>query len=358
MNAKRYLEEADVDAIIIYNGQSIDLNFYYFTRLLYGGIFEGSFAVVTDEGVKVITSPLEEQSAKKGNNEVIIYRNKVEREELIKKTIEKAERIGLNYGGLTIKDFENIKDILGNKVYVDISEKILQWRMIKDEEEYRLIKEAAKIASEVADIMPDFIREGMKEYELAARLAYEMFKRGAEDLAFTSIVAFGENSAEPHYISGSRKLKKGDFVLIDFGAKYKHYNSDITRTFVFGRATQIQKDMYYTVLEAQEMAINMIKEGVNGKEVDIRVKEYINSTQFKDRMIHSTGHGLGLAVHDHIGLTSLKDMILKERMVVTVEPGIYIPGKGGVRIEDDIFVRKDGAEILTYAKKSELIEIS
>lgn len=357
MDAKKYLEEAQVDAILIYNGSNEDLNFYYFTRLLYGGIFEGSFAVITEDGVKVITSRLEEQSARKGKNEVFVYSSSSEREELLKKIVGNAERIGLNYDSLSLRDFHKLRDILGDREYVNVAEKIMEWRMIKDDEELNLMREAAKIASEVADSIPDFLVEGMREYELAARIAYEMFKMGAEDVAFTSIVAFGENAAEPHYLSGERKLKRGDFVLCDFGARYHHYNSDITRTFVFGRASEEQREIYYTVLEAQKLGISLVKDGAHGSEIDARVKELIDSTKYKGRMIHSTGHGLGLAVHDHVGLSTQRDLVLREGMVVTVEPGIYLPGYGGVRIEDDVLVRKEGREVLTSARKDELIEV-
>jgi len=357
MNTKALLNEAGVDAIVIYNGANEDLNFYYLTRLLEGGIFEGSFAVLTDEGVTVITSVLEEQSAKKGNCNVLIYDSASERSTLLKNMLHGKSKIGLNYESISMSDFNKIKEAVGSREFVDISSTIGSRRMIKDEEEIKLIREAAKIASEVADIMPNFMKDGIREYELAARLGYEMFKRGAEDFAFTTIMAFGENAAEPHYLSGPRKLKRGDFVLMDFGARYHHYNSDTTRTFVFGKASEEQKEMYYTVLEAQRIGIEMIKEGVNGKDVDVKVKEYINSTKYKGRMIHSTGHGLGLAVHDHVGLSSQRDLILKEGMVVTVEPGVYVPGFGGVRIEDDVLVKKDHAEVLTFAKKKELIEV-
>ncbi len=356
MNAKKILETADVDAVVIYNGANEDLNFYYFTRLIYGGIFEGSFAVITEDGVKVITTVLEEQSAKKGNNEVYVYTTRDEREKLLREAVGHAEKIGLNYSSLSLKDFDTLKSILGEKNYVDVSNKIMEMRMIKDEEELKNMQVAADIASEVAEIMPEFMKEGIREYELAARLGYEMFKRGAEDFAFTTIMAFGENAAEPHYLSGPRKLKRGDFVLMDFGARYHHYNSDITRTYVFGRASEEQREIYYTVLEAQRIGIEMLRPGVNGKDVDAKVKEYIDSTKYKGRMIHSTGHGLGLAVHDHVGLSVYRDLILKEGMVVTVEPGIYIPGFGGVRIEDDALITSDGARLLTSAKK-ELIEV-
>ena len=359
MKDKNIFEDANVDIILIYNGSesSPDLNFFYFTGLVEGGIFEGSYAIITQEKIKVLTSVLEEEIAKKGKNDVIVYRTGKERDELLKKTVGDAKKIGLNFSSLTLKDFEKLKKTLGEREFVDVSEKIMEMRKIKRSEEIKIIREACKIASEVAEIMPEFMKEGIREYELAARLGYEMFKRGAQDFAFTTIMAFGENSAEPHYLSGARKLKKGDFVLMDFGARYKRYNSDMTRTFVFGRASEEQKEIYYTVLEAQKLGIEMIKEGVDGKDVDTKVKEFIDSTKYKGRMIHSTGHGLGLAVHDHIGLSKNFSMILKEGMVVTVEPGIYIPGFGGVRIEDDVLVKKDGHEVLTSAKKDELIEV-
>lgn len=348
----------DTDVIIIYNrGEPVaDLNFYYVTGLVHGGLFEGSYALVFRDGVKIITSKLEEQSASKGIGEVHIFSTAAERDELLRKLVGDAEKIGLNFSGITHGDFEKIKTLLGEREFVDVSAALLNARMTKDESEIKIIREAAKIASEVAEIMPEFMKEGIREYELAARLVYELLKRGAEDSAFTPIVAFGENSAEPHYFSGPRKLKRGDFVLLDFGARYKRYNSDITRTFVFGRASDEQREIYETVLNAQKLGIEKIKSGMNGRDVDAAVRNLIDSTKYKGRFIHSTGHGLGLAVHDHVGLTSSHDLLLKEGMVLTVEPGIYIPGFGGVRIEDDVVVRKDHAEVLTTAPK-DLIEI-
>ncbi len=356
MNPQKLLDEENIDALLIYNGSAEDLNFFYFTRLLQGGIFEGSYAIVLRDGIKVITSLLEEESARKGKNEVLIYKSGEERDKLLKKIIGEAKRIGLNFSALTVKDFDKIKKILGEREFLDISDKIMDMRKVKDEEERKLIREACKIASEVAIDIPEFLKEGMREYELAARVVYEMLKRGAESEAFTTIAAFGENAAEPHYTAGERKLKHGDFVLVDFGARYHHYNSDMTRTFVFGQATEEQREMYNVVSEAQRIGIEMVKDGVNGKDVDVHVKNYIDSTKFKGRMIHSTGHGLGLAVHDHVGLSSQIDMILRSGMVVTVEPGVYIPNFGGVRIEDDVLVKKDGREVLTFAPK-DLIEV-
>ncbi len=362
MHEKKIFENMDTEAdlLLIYNrGEPVtDLNFYYVTGLVSGGLFEGSYAIVYPDETKVITSLLEETSAKKGENEVYIFRTAQERDELLKKLVGNANSIALNFSSLTLEDFEKVKKVLGERNYVDASRAIMNARMIKDEREIALMREAAKIASEVAEIMPEYFREGIREYELAGRLVYEMLKRGAEDVAFTSIVAFGENAAEPHYVPGERKLRRGDFVLMDFGAKYHKYNSDITRTYVFGRASEEQREIYSTVLEAQKLGIEMVRDGAHGAEIDAKVHELIDSTKYKGMMTHSLGHGLGLAVHDHVGLSKQRDVVLRERMVVTVEPGIYVQGFGGVRIEDDVVVRKNGAEILTTARKEELIEVS
>jgi Xaa-Pro dipeptidase len=347
----------EVDLILIHNGSCGDLNFFYVTGLIEGGLFENSYAIVKPDKVIVLTSILEELSAKKGNNEVYTVTSLEEGMKILRELVGDAKKIGLNFSGMALKDFETLKEVLGDREYINVSDAIMEARKIKDAEEIKIMREAAKIASEVADDIPNYLYEGMREYELAAKIVYEMMRRGAEDAAFTTIAAFGENSAEPHYTAGARRLKKGDFVLTDFGARYHRYNSDITRTFVFGKASEMQRDIYYTVLEAQRMGIEAIKEGVNGKDIDLKVRNFIDSTKYKGRMTHSTGHGLGLAVHDHYGLTKAKDVILKEGMVVTVEPGIYIPGFGGVRIEDDVVVRKDGYEVLTTAQKKELIEV-
>ena len=143
-------------------------------------------------------------------------------------------------------------------------------------------------------------------------------------------------------------LKKGDFVLCDFGACYNRYNSDITRTFIFGKASVKQKEMYETVFEAHNIGLEEVRPGIKANKVHEAVNNYIDDTQFKGRFIHSTGHSLGLSVHDGgAKFSPTCDIELKENMVFTVEPGIYIPGYGGVRIEDDILVKKDGIEILT-----------
>lgn len=343
----------NVDAILIYNqGEPVvDLNFFYFTRLLDSGLFEGSYIFMDKDKKIIITSELEETSAKKSNFEVKIFRKNNEKDMILKDLLSGKKKIGISFSTFTLKEFNNLKSKFSNVKFVDIDPILNEFRQVKDDFEISLIKEAAKIASDAAEDIVNYFKEGLTENELAAELTYILMKNGAQENAFTPIVAFGENSAEPHYFSGSRKLKKGDFVLMDFGARYRKYNSDITRTYVFGKGNEKQKRMYAVVKEAQEIGINAIRAGKTGKEVDAEVRNFIDSTEFKGLFIHSTGHGVGLAVHDHPALAQTSELVLKKGMVVTVEPGVYVKGFGGVRIEDDVLVRDGGFEVLTYADK-------
>jgi Xaa-Pro dipeptidase len=199
--------------------------------------------------------------------------------------------------------------------------------------------------------IPDIVHEGIYEYEIAAEMNYLMEKYGATKPAFDTIASFGKNTAEPHYTHGDYKLKSGDFLLFDFGANYRKYNSDITRTFVFNKSNQKQRKIYQTVFDAQKIGLDKIKPGVKANYIHEEVSSYIDKTEFKGCFIHSTGHSLGLAVHDGLGFSPEADFELKENMVFTVEPGIYLPGFGGVRIEDDILIKRNGYELLTKSSK-------
>ncbi|MEM1724492.1 MAG: aminopeptidase P family protein [Thermoplasmata archaeon] len=328
-----------VDAILIYNqGEPmVDLNFFYFSRLLESGLFEGSYILIDNDKRVIITSELEETSAKKSDFQIEIFRKNQEKYELLSKYLGGKKKIGISFSSISLKEFNNLRDKFNELEFVDIENELSGLRQIKNDFEISLIKEAGKIASDVAEEIINYIKEGITENELAAKLTYLIMKNGAQDNAFTPIIAFGENSAEPHYFPGKRKLRKNDFVLLDFGAKFKKYNSDITRTYIFGKASEKQKRIYEIVREAQELGIESIMEGKTGKEVDTVVRNFIDSTEFKGLFIHSTGHGVGLAVHDHPALSQSSELLLKEGMVVTVEPGIYVKGFGGVRTMVDAY---------------------
>jgi len=347
------------DAIIIKNSSEpfIDHNFFYITGLQ-NGLFEGSIAIIFPDGnTNLIVSQLEEESAKKADVNILVYKKSDEYDELLKESLKHVHNVGLNFEGLPHKGFCKLKDNFPEVNFFDVSDVLTKTRMIKDTAEIDLIKNAAKIVDKVMAEIPNIIHDGMFEYELAAEINYLMQKNSADGPAFDTISSFGKNTAEPHYGHGTTRLTNGDFVLCDFGACFSKYNSDITRTFVFGKADDKQKRMYETVLEAQRVGLEKIKSGIKACEIHNAVASYIDNSEFKDCFIHSTGHSLGLAVHDGgVGFTEDCEVELVENMVLTVEPGVYIPGLGGVRIEDDIIVKNDGFELLTKSSR-ELIEI-
>jgi len=342
------------DVILIKNAAMpfIDDNFFYVTGLTHG-IFEGSFAVLFPDGkINLIVPQLEEEIAKKSNADIYVYKDQSEYNKILKKSVSSYKNIGLNFRGISIRDFLKIKNLLSNCDFLDVSDAIEKTRLIKDEIEIKYIRKACKIADIVAEKIPQVITDDMYEYELAAEIEYLMQKNGADKSAFETISSFGKNSAEPHYTHSNVKLKKGDFILCDFGACYKKYNSDITRTFVFDKPSNEQKDMYEVVLEAQKIGFDEIKSGVKASKVHNTVHSYIQSTKFKNRFIHSTGHSLGIAVHDsNARFSSNSEIVLESNMVFTDEPGIYIPDFGGVRIEDDVLVKSNGAEFLTKSSR-------
>jgi Xaa-Pro dipeptidase len=356
---EKIFDDTDVlDAVVFLNAAEpfLDMGFFYVTGLD-KGLFEGSMAILyPNNSLEVVTSLLEAESAKKGDFEVTVFKSKLERKDMFKEKLLGFKKVGINSGALLHKNYKELLELLPGIEFVDVSENVNKAKMIKDGEEIKTLHKACGIVSEVAEKIVDFIKEGVKEYEVAAELSYMMQKMGATGPSFDTISSFGKSTAEPHYTAGDAALKKGDFVLLDFGAKYSRYCSDITRTYICGKASDKQRDMYETVLKAQELALDMIKPGVNGKDVHDAVSEFFDGTKYKGLFTHSTGHSIGLSTHDGSALTKGVDVILEENMVFTVEPGIYEPGYGGVRIEDDVRVTKDGVEILTTARK-DLVEL-
>ena len=197
-----------------------------------------------------------------------------------------------------------------------------------------------KVASET-------VRSGVKEKDVAAEIEYAMRKAGSDGTAFETIVASGVTSAFPHGSNLEKTICKGDLVVVDLGATYRFYRSDITRTFIAGKASEKQTRIYETVKLAQQKAFETIKHGVLASEVDLAARQVIEQAGFGEFFVHNLGHGVGLEVHEAPILSPESKDILMVGNVVTDEPGIYVPGFGGVRIEDTVLVTKNGAEILT-----------
>ncbi len=352
-------EENNAEIILIKNGSEpfIDTNFFYVTGIN-KGLFEGCAALLYPDGkLDLIVSELEAGLAEKTGCNLIIYKNRREFLEILRKSFKKTKRIGLNFDGISLKTYDFLRNHFFRKEFIDISEQLTKSRMVKEKEEIELIKKACNISDKVAEKIPNVCKKGMKEYELAAEIDYLLEKNGAESPAFLTISSFGKNSALPHYSHGNYKLKNGDIILCDFGASFKKYNSDITRVFVLGNAKKRQKKMYETVKLAQKIGIDSISEGIKGREVHKKVSTFIDQTEFKGLFIHSTGHSLGLDVHDGgVGFNKECEIDLKENMVLTVEPGVYDRSIGGIRIEDDIIIKNNKARVISKANK-EFIEL-
>jgi Xaa-Pro dipeptidase len=347
----------EIDAIVLINGDepNLDMAFSYAAGTE-AGLFEGCVTVIDHDGnVRMLSSQLEETSARRSKAEVDVFQGTEDRLNRMKDAFGHAKRVGINGHGLTYANLMDIKRVAPRAEIVDVSYAIAASRLVKDQDEIERLRKACQIASRVGEELPSIVKEGMPEYEAAAEIGYRMMKLGASATSFTTNASWGPNSAEPHHEPDDSRLRKGDMVLFDYGALYNKYGSDVTRTFVFGKAEAWQKEIYEIVLRSQLEAIDAVHAGAEAKEIDAVARRIIDSTQYKGRFIHSLGHGIGLSVHDGGRFSPTSEIVLEENMVMTVEPGIYLPGKGGVRIEDDIRVTKTGCEVLSTAKKEFMV---
>ena len=263
----------------------------------------------------------------------------------------KAKHVGYEENYVTVAEFKLMKAALEGYTLKPASEALERARAIKTESELELIANAENVTQKaLAKVIP-LIKVGMTESELSAEIMFEMIRGGAQSLAFDNIVAFGENSAKPHHQSGNKKLEKNDLILIDIGAKVNGYCGDMTRTFTLGEPNPQLAEIYNVVFEAQSYALKNIKAGMTCHEADSLAREYIVAHGYGNEFGHSLGHGLGINVHETPRVGKNSPQILEENMVVSVEPGIYINGLGGVRIEDLVVVKKDGVMNLTPFEK-------
>ncbi|WP_408007384.1 M24 family metallopeptidase [Pseudalkalibacillus sp. A8] len=258
---------------------------------------------------------------------------------------------------LSYERSQKLQGLFASASIVPADEVMNQNRLIKSEQEIEAMIKSAKIAEYGMEAGIQALREGITEIELVAHIEYEQKKKGVRHMAAPPMVLFGKNSGHPHGKSGVRKLEKGDLVMFDLGVILDGYCSDITRTFVFDSVSEQKREIYETVLEANRQAIESCKPGMTIGEIDRISRRVITEAGYDDYYPHRVGHGIGLEGHEYPSLHQDNDNILREGMTFTIEPGIYIPEIGGVRIEDEVLVTKDGYKLLTqYPKELQVIE--
>ncbi len=348
--AARLMENAEgVDKIVIMNGGEpfLDSTFWYVTQAT-TGVFEGSFAIVSTDGtVDVLVSTLEEEAAKSSKANVHVYHSRDEHDSIIKELLGDAKKVGINSPSAVYSMVSFLQKMKDDIEIVNVSKAIGETVSVKDADEIKATEQACRITSKVAQELPSMISEGASEKEVAAEMDIRMRRLGGTGNAFETIAAFGANSADCHHVPCDYKLKKGDTALFDFGSKYDMYCADLTRTIFLGEPCEKLKRAYEVVRKAQIAGIECIRDGAKASEPDIAARKIIDDSEFKGTFIHTFGHGIGMDVHQAISVYSRSEQILKAGNIISAEPGIYLPGIGGIRIEDTILVTEDGCRILT-----------
>ncbi|ANB57449.1 hypothetical protein GFC29_2035 [Anoxybacillus sp. B7M1] len=262
-----------------------------------------------------------------------------------------VENVAIEKTHLSLERYEQLCTYFSVRSTVNVEEKLRQLRMIKDEQEIAILRQAASLADYGVEVGVKAIAEGKTELEVIAAIEYELKKKGVRQMSFATMVLTGAKTADPHGTPGLASIQKGDFVLFDLGVILDGYCSDITRTVMFGQPNDEQKQIYHTVLNAQLAAIAASKPGTEIGAVDKAARQLIEQAGYGSYFTHRVGHGLGIEVHEYPSMNATNTMPLEPGMVFTIEPGIYIPDIGGVRIEDDILITENGAEILTNYPK-------
>ncbi|HEX8098825.1 MAG TPA: Xaa-Pro peptidase family protein [Actinomycetota bacterium] len=262
-------------------------------------------------------------------------------------------RLAFEATGLTYKTHRDLS-ATGTEL-VPSEQEIERLRWIKDAEEIERLNEAQAVADDVFDVITGKLAEGISERDLAFELDLALRRSGGDDMAFDTILAFGENSAEPHHPPGTRQLERGDVVKMDFGCVVDGYHSDMTRTVSFGEPPEKLREVYEVVQAAQRAGVDAVRAGVKGGEADEASRRVIREAGYGDDFKHSLGHGVGLEIHEGPTLRTGGDDVLPEGAVVTVEPGIYLDGVGGVRIEDMVEVQAEGCRVIPKTPKELIV---
>jgi Xaa-Pro dipeptidase len=325
------------------------------TNILYFSGFLGAYRLLVPSSggsvLYVYSTNYEAAKAIAKNCTVELLQRGEDPDKRLAQTARKLRLKSIGFNSLEVSAYSQLKKTLGSAKLANAAKLVWNLRSVKDPSEIAYIRKASQFTDIAAETAREVIKPGIREYEVAAEVEYAMRKQGSQGSPWTfdTIVASGARSAFSHGGCTDRRVQKGELIQFDVGARYQNYASDLTRTFLIGKPTPKQQKIYEIVKEAQERAFQKIRGGAKAKQVDAAARGYISKQGFGDNFVHGLGHGVGLAVHEPPTLNSVSKEVLKTGNVVTDEPGIYIIGYGGIRIEDTVLVKKDGAERLTKA---------
>ena len=337
----------EIDSLIFFNMNNI--------RYLSGFTGSDGVLIITKKKIILLVDGRYtiQAQAEAAGIEIVEYRDKISGISGAARDLD-IKHIGFEADSIFVQLYNQLIRQLPDKIMVPLGEELKMLRACKDETEISLMKKAAEISSAaICGLIPE-IKAGCSEKDLALQLEVMARRSGADQLAFEAIVASGENSVLPHAKPTERKIKPGDFIVIDFGIKYCGYCSDETCTFVFQQLTAEQKNAYQIVKRAYEQAVAAVRAGAAAAAIDQCARSTFGE-KYGRYFSHGTGHGVGLEVHEAPRLAFASPDILEEMMVVTVEPGLYLPGKWGIRIEDTVLVKKNSCEKLTKMDKELII---
>lgn len=349
------LKENNLDSVLV----TSKANVYYYSNY-YTDPHERVIAIyITQFHEPILILPnMEVEDAKRAgwSYQILGYHDHEDVWELLIDRLKKGdklpERLGLENNDLSLERYYFLKRILPDTEMIDVQNILASLRVIKDEKEYELLKEAAALADFGIKTGIEAIKEGVTELEVIAKIEYELKKKGIQEMSFSTMALFGDSTASPHGTPGLKKIKKGDLVLFDLGVIYKGYCSDISRTVAFQSITPEQNDIYHIVLTAEKKAIEAAQVGTEVGHLDQTARNHISQAGYEEYFPHRIGHGLGVDVHEFPSMHANNDLVLQPGMCFTIEPGIYVPQTGGVRIEDMIFMTENGPEILTKSPKN------
>ncbi|MDP6229217.1 MAG: aminopeptidase P family protein [Candidatus Marinimicrobia bacterium] len=343
-NLKNKLAEMGVDGILLTNLTSI--------RYLCG--FSGSAAscLITTDGSYFISDgryDVQSKNQVKGLERFIDFGTHLS---IIEKNnlIQNGLKLGFEGDHTSVSQFKAMQDIFSNVNWESTSMLMENLQAIKDQSELDAIRTAVEITDAIYEEIIPMLKVGTTEKDVAIQLVTR-YRQESDGEAYSPIVAGGPNSALPHAVPGDRPFEKGDFIVIDAAAKFSGYHADMTRTPVVGEATDKHREIYNTVKDAQQAGCDTAKAGMTCKEVDNVTRDYITEKGYGEYFNHGTGHGLGLEIHTEPRMSQLSTQTLETNNVVTIEPGIYLEGWGGVRIEDDVIIHEEGCEVLNKTTK-------